>query len=164
MGNFPCENWEQDLRISTHEIQDLLPALLLLAMWIWALHLSTLCFPLHKTVDDDCLQKPFCSPWVKCSARVFVVVTGVTLMACVHFAQLRTVSLYGVHGALHQCLCQAVPTRQCLPALPQCILHTSVCSCHVISGGDWIFCHIPLNAQWYVCTFWVWITVSGMYI
>lgn len=59
-GKFPL--WKLELRIRTHEIQILLPALLLTAVWIWVLHLSTLGFPLHKIVDDDCLSEPFCCP------------------------------------------------------------------------------------------------------
>lgn len=85
-------------------------------------------------------------------------------MAGVQFAQLSTVRLYGVCGPLHQCLCQAVPARQCLPALLQCSLRTAVCSCHIISGGDCIFCHIPVHAQQYICRRWVWMTKWDAYL
>lgn len=36
-----------------------------------------------------------------------------------------------------------------------CNLCTAVCSCHIISGGDHILCHIPLHAQQYICIVWV---------
>lgn len=52
-------------------------------------------------------------PWAECSTQVLVIVTGVTLMARVQFAQLSTVRLHGACGSLQQCLlgsaCWAVP-------------------------------------------------------
>lgn len=98
------------------------------------------------------------------TTQVLVAVAGVTLAVCVQFIQLNTVRLYGVHGALHQCRCQAVHARRCLPIPPQCSLRTAVCSCHIISGGGCIFCHIPLHAQQYMCTLWVWMTKWDAYL
>lgn len=39
------------------------------------------------------------------NTQVFVIAIGITLMACVQFAQLSTFRLDGVCGPLHQCLC-----------------------------------------------------------
>lgn len=86
------------------------------------------------------------------------------LAGCVQFIQLNTVRLDGVHGALHQCRCQAVHARRCLPIPPQCSLQTAVCSCHIISGGGCIFCHIPLHAQQHICTLWVGMTKWDAYL
>lgn len=93
-----------------------------------------------------------------------MLVAGVTLAGCVQFIQLNTVRLDGVHGALHQCRFQAVHARRCLPIPPQCSLQTAVCSCHIISGGGCIFCHIPLHAQQHICPLWVGMTTWDAYL
>lgn len=138
-------------------------------VWIWALHLYTLHFPLHKIVDAF--------------ANLSLSRTQHTLVCYYKCLLLSLVSHWWPVCGLHSWVqsgcrgltvpCTSVCARQCLLGsvcwvMPACTpwgsLCTAVCSCHIISGGDCIFCHIPLHAQRYIFTLWMWITVSGMNI
>lgn len=107
-------------------------------------------------------------PWAECSTQVLVIVAGVTLMAHVQFAQMNTGPWFPASLFVPGSACWAVPAGRCL--LGDACLHpwgnlcTAVCSCHIIAGGNCIFCHIPLHAQWYIFTLWMWMTINGMNI
>lgn len=130
-------------------------------MWIWALHVLGFAF--------SCMQF-----WMM---AVFANLSAVPEQNAVHQQHTSVCYCHWYHIDGLRAVCTAeyvqagwgvwspasvsVPARQCLPALPQCSLHTAVCSCHIISGGDCIFCHIPLHTQQYRCTHRVWWPQEG---